>query len=168
MEKMNYPKGLIRYSTENALSRRWGWSEILRHVARPRVLIYSAILSAVVAAFMFGLLTKSDLKVNVMRDRGVAGREVDGGLIENVYRLQVMNVGEHYQFYSIKVGGMPGIALASDNVIELPAESSHVFTVRVRVAPESGQAGANPVRFEIESLLGDAQTSEKATFLIPR
>jgi hypothetical protein len=39
MEKMNYPKGLIRYSTENALSKRGGWSEILRHVARPRMLV---------------------------------------------------------------------------------------------------------------------------------
>jgi cytochrome c oxidase accessory protein FixG len=168
MDKMNYPRGLIRYSTENALSQRWGWDEILRHVARPRVLIYTAILTAVVSAFMFGLLTKSDLKVNVMRDRGVAGREVDGGLVENVYRLQVMNVGEHYQFYSIKVNGLRGIELASDNVIELPSESSHIFTVRVRVPPESGKPGANPIRFEIESLLGDAQTSEKATFLIPR
>jgi polyferredoxin len=132
------------------------------------VLVYSAILAAVTAAFMLGLLTKSTLKVNVMRDRGVAGREVDGGLVENVYRLQVMNVGEHYQFYAVKVGGLPGIQLSGDNVIELPAESSHIFTVRVRAAPEAGKAGANPIRFEIESLLGDAQASEKATFLIPR
>ena len=137
-------------------------------MARPRVLIYSAILTAVVSAFMFGILTKSSLKVNVIRDRGVVGREVEGGLVENVYRLQVMNVGEHYQFYSIKVDGLPGIALASDNVIELPAESSHIFTVRVRVEPEAGKAGANPIRFEVESLLGNARTSEKATFLIPR
>jgi cytochrome c oxidase accessory protein FixG len=168
MDKMGYPRGLIRYSTENALSQRWGWNEILRHVARPRVLIYTAILAVVTGAFMFGLLTKSDLKVNVIRDRGVAGREVEGGLVENVYRLQVMNVGEHYQFYSIKVSGLPDIALASDNVIELPAESSHIFTVRVRAAPDAGKTGANPIRFEIESLLGDAQASEKATFLIPR
>lgn len=168
MEKMNYPKGLIRYSTENALSQRWGWSEILRHVARPRVLVYGAILTIVVGAFLFGILTKSSLKVNVIRDRGVVGREVEGGLVENVYRLQVMNVGEHYQFYSIKVDGLPDIVLASDNVIELPAESSHIFTVRVRVPPESGKAGANPIRFEVESLLGNARTTEKATFLIPR
>jgi cytochrome c oxidase accessory protein FixG len=168
MEKMDYPKGLIRYSTENALDQRWEWREILRHVARPRVLIYSVILSVVVSVFFYGLLTKSSLKVNVIRDRGVMGREVEGGLVENVYRLQVMNVGEHYQFYSIKVDGLPGIQLASDNVIELPAESAHIFTVQVRAEPESGKPGANPIRFEIESLLGDAQTSEKATFLIPR
>ena len=47
MDKMGYPRGLIRYSTENALSQRWGWQEILRHVVRPRVLVYSAILAVV-------------------------------------------------------------------------------------------------------------------------
>jgi polyferredoxin len=168
MEKMNYPKGLIRYSTENALSKRWDWREILRHIIRPRVLIYSAILLAVVSAFLFGLLTKSPLQVNVIRDRGVMGREVEGGLIENVYRLQVMNVGEHYQFYSVSVSGPEGIQLVGEHVIELPAESAKIFTFEVRLDPEQGKPGANPIRFDVESLLGDSSAHEKATFLIPR
>ena len=50
MRKMNYPTGLIRYSTENALEKHWGAREILRQVTRPRVLVYSAILAAIVVA----------------------------------------------------------------------------------------------------------------------
>jgi cytochrome c oxidase accessory protein FixG len=168
MEKMNYPKGLIRYSTENALAKRWRWREILRHVVRPRVLVYTVILWAVIGAFMFSLLTKSSLQVNVIRDRGVMGREVEGGLIENVYRLQVMNLSEHYQFYSVKVMGLHDAQLIGENIIELPAESSHVFTFPVRIEPDAGQPGANTIFFEVDSLLGDSAAHEKATFLIPK
>jgi cytochrome c oxidase accessory protein FixG len=168
MLKMDYPKGLIRYSTENALNHQWDWREILRHVVRPRVLVYSVILLAVVSAFLFGLLTKSPLQVNVIRDRGIMGREVEGGLVENVYRLQVMNVSEHYQFYSVKVQGLPGIQLVGESVIELPAESARIFTFEVRLDPEQGKPGANAIYFDIESLLGDSTAHEKATFLIPR
>lgn len=168
MEKMDYPKGLIRYSTENALAQRWGWNQILKHVARPRVLIYTSILALVVSAFLFGILTKSDLQVNVLRDRGVVGREVEGGLIENVYRLQVMNVSEHYQFYSVKVFGLHEAQMVGENVIEVPAESSRIFTFQVRVEPDAGQPGANTIFFEVQSLIGGKPVQEKATFLIPR
>ena len=168
MEKMDYPKGLIRYSTENALSKHWGWDEIVAHVRRPRIIIYSTILAIVSSAFLYGLLTKPVLRVNVIRDRGVVGREVDGGLIENVYRLQVMNVSEHYQFYSVKVSGPGSTYLVGENVIELPAESSRTFTYEVRMDPEKGQPGANTIHFDVESLLGNAAAHEKATFLIPR
>src|SRR3990172_8021555 len=42
MEKMGYPKGLIRYSTERALKDYLKPKQLLRRVFRPRVLLYSA------------------------------------------------------------------------------------------------------------------------------
>ncbi len=63
MDKMAYPRGLIRYSTEHAIEQHWGWRQILGHVLRPRVLIYGAILGAIVFAFIWGLATKPNLKV---------------------------------------------------------------------------------------------------------
>jgi hypothetical protein len=79
-----------------------------------------------------------------------------------------MNVSEHYQFYSVKVQGLPGIQLVGESVIELPAESARIFTFEVRLDPEQGKPGANAIYFDIESLLGDSTAHEKATFLIPR
>jgi cytochrome c oxidase accessory protein FixG len=94
MEKMAYPKGLIRYSTEHAIEQHWGWKDIVGHVIRPRVLIYSAILGAICVAFVWGIANKASLRVDVIRDRATLAREVEGGLIENVYRLHVINVSE--------------------------------------------------------------------------
>ena len=44
MDKMNYPRGLIRYSSENGLLNGWDRATLLKRILRPRVLIYGAIL----------------------------------------------------------------------------------------------------------------------------
>jgi cytochrome c oxidase accessory protein FixG len=41
MDKMGYPRGLVRYTTQNGVARGWTRPQILRHVLRPRVLLYS-------------------------------------------------------------------------------------------------------------------------------
>ena len=45
MDKMGYARGLVKYSTQNAISQHWSSAQILRHVLRPRVLIYTGILA---------------------------------------------------------------------------------------------------------------------------
>ncbi len=168
MDKMGYPRGLIRYSTENAIEQHWGWREIVGHVLRPRVVIYSTILGVIVAGFVWGLATKSTLKVDVIRDRATLTREVEDGLIENVYRLQIMNVREAPGHFAVAVSGLDQISLAGDNVVDVPAASTMAVTVSVRVPPESGKKGSNTIYFDVRSLADDgASVHEKATFLLP-
>src|SRR5690606_14889806 len=66
MDKMGSARGLIRYSTENAVSGKYTDTAIRRHVLRPRVLVYSALLGIIVIAFFGGLLLRSPLKVVVL------------------------------------------------------------------------------------------------------
>ena len=35
MDKMQYPRGLIRYSTQNGVAKHWTQSQMLRRVLRP-------------------------------------------------------------------------------------------------------------------------------------
>lgn len=167
MDKMSYPRGLVRYTTENALAKHWSAKDIFAHVARPRTLLYSAILGAISIAFVWGLATKAQLRVDVIRDRGTLSREVEGGLIENVFRLQVMNVTEQAHRYSLSVAGMDRAELIGEPVIELPAASNKNVTLQVRVPPESGKPGSNTIYFDVKAL-DDARISvhEKAMFLI--
>src|SRR4029078_6349379 len=55
MDKMGYPKGLIRYATANALKQRLPAHGILKRILRPRVLLYTAILWAIIIAAMITL-----------------------------------------------------------------------------------------------------------------
>ena len=167
MDKMEYPRGLVRYTTENALAQHWSSGDIVKHVARPRTLLYSVILGAITIAFIWGLATKPQLRVDVMRDRGTLSREVEGGLIENVFRLQVMNVTEKAHRYSLAVSGLDHAELIGDSVIELAAASNKNVMLQVRVPPESGIRGSNPIYFDIKALDDDKiAIHEKAMFLI--
>jgi cytochrome c oxidase accessory protein FixG len=167
MVKMDYPIGLIRYTTENALAKHWSSKDILVHVARPRTLLYSAILAAISIAFVWGLATKAQLRVDVIRDRGTLSREVEGGLIENVFRLQIMNVTEQAHRYSLAVSGLDRAELIGEPVIELPAASNKNVTLQVRVPPESGKSGSNTIYFNVKALDDDKiSVHEKAMFLI--
>jgi cytochrome c oxidase accessory protein FixG len=168
MDKVGYPRGLIRYTTEHALEKHWGWKEIVGHVIRPRIIIYSAILAAICVAFVWGLANKTDLRVDVIRDRATLAREVEGELIENVYRLHVMNVSEESRRFAISVSGMDGIELIGDRIVELPAAGAKSVAVQVRVPVGAGKKGSNTIYFDVKSM-ADAKVSvhEKASFFQP-
>jgi cytochrome c oxidase accessory protein FixG len=168
MNKMEYPRGLIRYSTEHAIEQHWGWREIIGHVLRPRVLIYSVILSLIIVAFIWGLATKSPLKVDIIRDRATLAREVEDGLIENIYRLQIMNVSEQPGRYVISVSGLDRISVAAERIVDVPAATTRSIAVPVRVPAESANKGSHVIYFDLRST-GDESIAvhEKATFLLP-
>jgi cytochrome c oxidase accessory protein FixG len=169
MDKVGYPRGLIKYSTENGMNQGWTTAQMLRRAFRPRVLVYSGILLAITLAVMTSLVTRTPLRVDVIRDRGALAREVEQGRIENVFRLQVMNATESTQRYVITVDGLPGIMIASDAEVEVLPTEVRSAVIRVQVPPDTAATGSHPIRFEIRSVGDDpVEVSEKAAFLIPR
>lgn len=168
MDKMGYEKGLIKYTTQNALSQHWTKSQTLRHVLRPRVLVYTAILAAIVIAMLVSLALRTPFKVDVVRDRGVMARIVAGGKIENVYRLQVMNATETKQRYKITASGLPGLLVASENIVTIGSTESRWVAVRVQAPFDVAAPGSHPMQFEIEALDSTDHLQEKSVFLVPR
>lgn len=168
MAKMNYPKGLIRYTTENALAQHWGWRDIVSHIVRPRIIVYTVILVGISLALVWGIANKADLRVNVIRDRAILAREAEGGLIENVYRLQVMNVTEQSHRYAVTVTGLDGIKLEGESTLEVSPATAKSFSISVRVPPESGKKGSHTIFFDVKAISnGEMAVHEKATFLMP-
>ena len=168
MDKLGYARGLIKYSTENAMTQGWTQAQTLRQVLRPRVLIYAAVLSAIVLATVLSLMMRTPFKVNVMRDRGVMAREMQDGSIENVYRIQVMNATESPQRYKITVSGQPGLLVTSDNVVSVPSSQEQGVPVRVQAPPNAMAPGSHAIQFEIDSLDSPGHLREKSAFLVPR
>ena len=178
MDKMNYPRGLVRYSTQNGLKNNWDSAQMLRRAFRPRVLVYTAVVWGLIAAMAAAIVARDDLRVDVLRDRSVSFRLAEDGLIENVYRLNLMNASE----YTLEV--QAGLLNAGDNmkVVEAdrwvvkPTESRWVV-LHVQADPDAVQSGSNEIIFHIESRRmfdGIAQQStaeqvkEPAVFLAPR
>jgi cytochrome c oxidase accessory protein FixG len=169
MDKIDLPRGLIRYSTDHAMENKLTPAAIRQRVLRPRVLIYTVLLGLIIGAFSLAMALRTPLKLDVIRDRGAMGREVDDGLIENVYRLQVMNTAEHAHVFRIGVAGIDGISLASPDEITLEGASSRAVPVRVRVPREAAKSGSNHIQFELRALDQPAlHVEEKAVFIVPR
>jgi cytochrome c oxidase accessory protein FixG len=174
MQRMGYAPGLIRYDTQNGLAQHLTPSQRLRRIFRPRVLVYTSVLVAIIAALFLALTLRHPFRVDVVRDRATLAREVGAGEIENVYRLQVMNATESPQRLRISVEGLPGIRLEGKPEVSLaPAEAQWVV-VSARIPPQtaaSAGAGVHPIRFVIDQVASGGQAasvSEKSTFVVPR
>ena len=171
MDKMHYPRGLIRNSTENGLTQKLSQAQMFKRVWRPRVLVYTAVLSAVSIGMLWSLLSRADFKVDVQRDRGSVARMVGQGMVENVYRLQIMNATEQAQNYTIRVAGLEGARIVPDAAIAVDAASSRWLPVRVQ-APPGVAPGSHPIAFVIDSQVTPStpagEVVEKSVFLVPR
>ena len=176
MDKMGYPRGLIRFDTQNGMAQHLTRAQRLRRVFRPRVLVYTSILLLLVGAMAVSIALRSPFRVDVVRDRASLARLVDDGWIENVYRLQIMNATEQTQHYRVAVKGLPQIRIDGGDALEVQPAQARWMSVAVRVPPDSASAsgaGAHPIEFEVQRLSPEAggpvaSTVEKSTFVVPR
>ena len=152
MEKLGRPKKLIRYSKGR--------------IVRPRVVIYALILLSIAAAAAVSLYLRVPLRVDVIRDRAAIAREVDGGLVENVYRLQIMNAAEQARAFDINVSGLPGIVLWGENITGVPATETRMVPVRVRAGAATAP-GSHPIEFTVRALgVAGVEVRESAVFIV--
>jgi cytochrome c oxidase accessory protein FixG len=168
MAKLDYPKGLIRYSTEGALKQNLGAERIARRMVRPRVLLYSGILAVIVIAALVTLAGRVPVKVDVIRDRANVTRDPTDPLVQNVYRLQIMNTQERPAQFTVTVSGIEGIKLLGEpQPIELRPASSQWVPVRIEVPRQSAKPGSNRIEFTVKST-GERPIKivEKTTFVV--
>jgi cytochrome c oxidase accessory protein FixG len=168
MDKVGYARGLVRYTTQNAVAKGWGRKDIIRHVLRPRVLVYTGILLAVCLSLLVSLGTRDLFRVDVVRDRGSLARMVGAGRIENVYRLQIMNATEAKQHYRVRAEGLPGLTVVDSDSVEVGAAQSRWIALRLQVPPDAAVPGSHSIHFEIDSLDQPGHVSEKSVFIVPR
>jgi cytochrome c oxidase accessory protein FixG len=167
MDKVGTSRGLIRYSTTHAMEKGWSRTEMFRRVLRPRVLVYFSILALIVLAAGASLYLRVPLKVDVIRDRAAMAREVEGGLVENLYRLQIMNTTERARAFVIEVTGLPGIHVAGEPITGVPAASSRMVPVKVRVMAYGTAPGSHPIEFHVRALGADgAEVRENSVFIV--
>jgi len=169
MEKVGFPKGLIRYSTTHAMEQKLTRAQMFKRAFRPRVLLYSAILGGIVIAAGVSLWLRVPLKVDVIRDRAAIAREVEGGDIENVYRLVIMNTLERERVFDIEVVDLPSIHLEGETHVTVPAASSHLVPLRVRVHVGPGSLAPGQHKFHFVVYAHDdprVYEREKSVFIV--
>jgi cytochrome c oxidase accessory protein FixG len=146
MDKVAYPRGLIRYATEESLAGR------ASHILRPRVIVYGLLLAAGFGAFGWSVMHRVPLIVDVVRDRNALYRVASDGAIENAYTLKVMNKGEAARSFAISLEDEVQVTLAGGSPLEVTVQAGEVLAVPVTLRAASGAIqGRSDVEFIVEA-----------------
>ena len=159
---MGYPKGLIRYTTENAMIGRPA------RIIRPRLVVYMILLIVLSGLFLFSLSQRQIIELDVIRDRNQLYRET-AGLIENIYTLKLINKDDLDHRFTLRAEGIEGLRLLLDKESIL-VESGTVADLPVRIrASEDNLKGRSTVFYFSLTAVSDPELSvkEKASFLGP-
>ena len=160
MDKMGYPHGLIRYSTQNAIDGKPS------RVLRPRMLVYGALLLVLVAGWAWGIAARSPLIVDVLRDRNALYRVVDDG-VDNGYTLKLVNKTQAAQVYTVALAPADaGITLRGGEQT-VAAEAGEVLSIPVELSAPADTRGRHEVRFVVESADGSVREVADSTFFGP-
>ncbi len=168
MDKMGYARGLVRYSTQNAMDNQWTPQQMWQRLMRPRIQIYTMILVAVTVALLVSLGLRTPFKVDVVRDRSTLSRITEYGTLENVYRLQIMNAAERVQTYRLSVKGLPQLKITSETEVMVDPAQARWVVLRADVPYGSVEGGSHKITFEIQALDSDDLVVEKSVFIVPR
>ncbi|PPK52842.1 cytochrome c oxidase accessory protein CcoG [Marinobacter persicus] len=141
MDKMDYPRGLIRYTTENELEGKT--SKLLR----PRTFGYGAVLTAMIGAVIFIVASRVPAQMDVLRDRGALYSFNGEGRIENSYTIKIQNMSEVPQTFVLSVEGLKDMRIITDTTVKVASGENRSLPTVVDVPPESIQSTNSDIRF---------------------
>ncbi len=163
MDKMNYPRGLVRYTTENSAEGK------KQHIVRPRILVYATILLTLCGLLLTNLAQRIPLDLDVIRDRNSLYRETRDGLIENVYTLKILNMDDQSHRYELRAEGIDGLRLQLDEPdIRVAAGSVAELVARIQADELNLEDRSVEVRFYLQALdANHLSVVEEARFVGP-
>ncbi len=144
MDKMEYPRGLVRYTTEHALKHKTG------HVIRPRIIVYGVLLLVIISGTLWGMTHRVPLRADLIRDRNALYRELPGGLVENVYTLKITNMDSKPHQYDIEVLNNDAVEIDMSAPLALQAEEVQGISVRLRIPRSAGQ-GVQALELQLQA-----------------
>lgn len=159
MDKLGRERGLVRYTSENALAT--GRVRLLR----PRVVIYAAVLLAIGTGFAAALTLREPVELAVTRPPGDPFVVRPDGRLQNMVRLRIANKGGEGRRFSVTV------VEPADGELFSPVADMTVAPDAVRQFPlllirSSPGARRTPFVVRVEADDGYSDTVE-AVFLAP-
>ncbi|TXI51578.1 MAG: 4Fe-4S binding protein [Lysobacter sp.] len=160
MDKMGYPHGLIRYSTQNAIDGK------PTRVLRPRIFVYGTLLLALLIGWGWGVTHRNPLIADVLRDRNALYRTAADGRTENDYTLKLANKTQKPQSYTITLVAADGIALRQEKVVA-KAAAEEVLSIPLTVSAPASVQGKKPMRIVVETADGELRREVESNFFAP-
>jgi cytochrome c oxidase accessory protein FixG len=160
MDKMEYPKGLIRYTNEHALEGN------PVHILRPKLIGYAVALLLMIGLFAYAIFDRQPLQLDVLRDRGSLYSNTSDGRIRNTYQAKIMNMAQQSHSFTIRVEGLEGAELEGKMRINLKEGEVGTLPVSVKTIPWELKKSRTDIMFIITREDG-LEASEESRFIGP-
>jgi cytochrome c oxidase accessory protein FixG len=162
MDKMDYPRDLVSYTTENHLKGKpekfW----------RPKSIGYMATFSIMIMMVIVYLVQRTPLELEVLRDRGSLYQQTNAGNIENIYTLKILNMDKTDQHFQIGIEGLSGAKIIGDTRILVSSGEVYELPLRVSAARDGLAKNNSVIRFTAQSEENQAlSASHESRFLAP-
>jgi cytochrome c oxidase accessory protein FixG len=167
MEKVDLPKGLVRYASLDELEGR----ENPPIFKRPRVLIYTAILTIALIGISLGLGSLDAVELKVLHSRLPLFVVQSDGSIRNKYTLKVLNKTTTEMQVKISATGHENLQLSgAEGEFKVSPGSVYPKTVFVSVPKQDLKTESSPVVFHVEGVDKENQQfkhSRESVFIGP-
>ena len=160
MDKVGYPRGLIRYTTERQLVE----NEQSRYL-RPKLFAYLLLLSVLIGVVGYALIDRVPLQIDVRGDRNQLSSMNAEGQIVNSYIIKVTNKTQAPHDYVLSITAPKGFTLNTRfESIPLDAGESYDMPVSIAADPQAIEQTEVPVVFNIDSKDGNYHASRTNVF----
>lgn len=158
MDKMNYPRGLISYTTEHSLEGK------PTKILRSKLFGYLTVILIMCAAFIWQLTSRVPLELNIERDRNAMYRETNEGLIENTFTLQIINKSQEDNQYVIEVQGLDNFQFIGLEQVNVKAGEVLRLPISIAVDPYDLEKPITEIKIIVNSIDGNLSVDEESRF----
>lgn len=162
MDKMNYPRGLIHYTTERIEKGE------KTHFFRPKAVGYAAMVALMGLVILYELFTRTPLEISVLRDRQDLYQVTPAGQVENFYSIKISNKNQITKTYSIEISNKSIQTLQGNTTPTIAAGETQTVRVKLIRDPEQANGLDREVEFTVfESDKPDNRASRSSRFIAP-
>lgn len=153
MERMNYDKGLIRYTTEHELAGK------KVHLIRSKLIGYAVVLLVMSSLLILEVVNRVPVSLDIIRDRTELAKENFNGEIENVYTLKILNKSQTDNTYRLSVHGIDNIKWHGEQEVTVKAASVYTLPMSISVDPYELSGYMTDITFVVELVSEDDEVS---------
>jgi cytochrome c oxidase accessory protein FixG len=162
MDKMAYPRGLIRYTSERELEGEH------THWIRFRSVGYFAGVIVMALVFSWYMMVRIPLELDIIRDRNQLYVMRDDGRIENIYTLRLLNMDNKPHQFMLSIDGLAGATVLGQTTHSLNASEVRTVNLRIALDPSTMKSPSKEFQFYATAVDQPALTAgSESTFLKP-
>ncbi|CAM2966915.1 cytochrome c oxidase accessory protein CcoG [Vibrio rarus] len=148
MQRMNYAKGLISYTTEHKLEGTH------TKIMRPKLMGYGVVMILMLGFFFIQVASVDPAGLTVIRDRAQLSRTNSTGQIENTYTLKVINKTQQFQRYDLNVSGLSDVTWYGRQSIDVAPGEVFNLPISLGMNPQQLTSPVTTILFKLDDQQG--------------